>query len=153
MPENPDNFCPHCLCPACVAHSRLLWEIQQQKLAEEAERARRRQEYEEREAFRQYELMQQGAMIWMLTNLVTNSTEAHQLMNMIGSWLDTAPSVINARRVIYVQELNKRAGIFSPLGEYQWKPPGTRGMDEPDWCSECGGIMTRGRRCKRSTCR
>lgn len=144
------NFCPNCLCPACIEHSRILWEHQQEILAEQARRVAKLREQRARDRARRTELLRQAAMIWMLTNHASNSDDAFHVMNDIARALDVSPAMINARRVIYVTELNKRAGI---LDNFQWKPPGTRGMDEPALCEKCGGIGTRGKRCRRSSCR
>lgn len=147
----PATFCPHCLCPACVAHSRMLWEQQQSVANELAERALSKRILRDREANRRDQLMQQAAMIWMLTNHAQNSTEAKEIMNDIAIALDLAPSMVNARRRIYVTKLNSRAKISD--GNFQWKPPGTRGMDEPEFCEKCGGIGSKGKPCRRSSCR
>ena len=148
--EIPDNFCPQCLCPGCVEVSRKLWEIRQRQLEEAEERAAVLRERQEREEERQAELFQQAAMIWMLTNHAADAGEVKEIINVIAEALDISTSMANARRNIYVTELNRRLGN---AGYPQFKPPGTRGSEEPDWCPECGGMMTKGRRCRRRLCR
>lgn len=99
--------------------------------------------------------MREACMIWLLCNTASGIDEANVIIGIIADALQIRIGQVNARRTLYVNELEKRTGKIWGSGEsLAWaKLPGSRGTALPDFCETCGGMKTEGTKCVRRSCR